>query len=375
MKIVHVITGLNTGGAEIMLWRLLTAFNRRDDIQNVVICMSKPGPVANRILELKVPIHSLNMQPGKINPADILHLAQLLKREKADIIQTWMVHADLIGGISARLAGSPPVVWGIHNPSLDPALTKKSTLRVIKLCAALSGWLPANIISCSRNARDIHIEAGYKASKFEFIPNGFDLLAFQPDPLAHSKLNQSLGIPLDTRNIGLIARFHPQKDVENFIRAAAIINKNFPKVHFILCGDEMTPQNPELASWVSAGALQGNIHLLGRMDNTPEIMAGLDIFALSSLSEAFPLVLGEAMSCGIPCVSTNVGDSAYLIGDTGLIVPPHDSPALAGAIASLLTLPEAQLHELGKNARQRIQDNFSLELMAQSYFNLYKSLS
>ena len=372
LKIVHVITGLNTGGAEIMLWRLLGAMKNQNKITNIVVCMGYPGPLAERIRELDVPLYSLEMQPGKIAPVDILHLAQFLKREKPDLVQTWMYHADFVGGLAARLAGNFPTVWGIHNSSVEIGMIKKSTLLIIKLCAALSAWLPAKIISCSQYAQGIHIGAGYKAEKFIFIPNGFDTQAFQPRPSAHAALCNILDIPENIQIVGLVARFNPQKDIENFIKAAIIVMKSAPDVHFVLCGDDMTASNKELSDWITSGSMQDSMHLLGRRNDIPNIIAGFDIAALSSASEAFPLVLGEAMASGIPCVSTDVGDSAYLIGDTGQIVSPRNAQALATGIINLLSLSENQRKALGEKARQRICDNFSLEKMAFTYSQLYE---
>jgi glycosyltransferase involved in cell wall biosynthesis len=373
IRILHLITGLNTGGAEMVLARLVTHLDPQE-FTSQVVSMLPPGTVAQQIRASGIHIESLEMSAGRITPRDIFRFVQLVRRKKPDIVQTWMYHADFLGGIGAKLAGKFPVVWGIHNSTVDRVSTKKSTRLIIQLCAALSGWAPTKIISVSQRAIDIHVKAGYKAGKFVFIPNGFDLQAFHPIPSAHSELCHSLNISENAKIVGLIARFDPQKDVKNFIDSAAKISKKISEARFILCGDNMTSANQELAKWIRSAGIQEQIYLLGHRNDIPKIMAGLDIAALSSYGEAFPLVLGEAMACGIPCVGTNVGDSAFLIGDTGRIVPPRDSEALAKAISDLLILPPSDREKLGKKARQRIKENFSLEQMVHTYSDLYKNL-
>jgi glycosyltransferase involved in cell wall biosynthesis len=374
IRVLHLTTGLNTGGAEIILARLVTHLDPLK-FKSQVISMLPPGPVADQLQANGIHVMSLNMSAGRITPNAVFRLTQLIRNHKPDIIQTWMYHADFLGGLGARLAGDFPGVWGLHNSTVTPGAIKKSTYLIIKACAFLSNWIPATIISVSRQAIKNHIEAGYNAKKFVFIPNGFDLQAFHPIASAHIQLSRVLGISENSKIIGLIARFDPQKDINNFIKAAAIIRKKIPGVHFVLCGDNMLPSNPILADWIKLANIHDRIHLLGRRDDIPQIMAGLDIAALSSCGEAFPLVLGEAMACGVPCVSTDVGDAALLVGETGKVVPPQNSEALSEAIIDLLYLPQNQIEELGKKARQRIEENFGLEQMVTAYASLYESLA
>jgi glycosyltransferase involved in cell wall biosynthesis len=374
LRITHIITSLDTGGAEMMLYRLAKELKEQQYEQHI-ICLRPLGQIADLLIQAGIPVTSIGMNFGFPSYKNISNLVRLIKDQKPDIVQTWMYHADLLGGIATILAGKIPIVWGIHNSTVDLKLIKFNTFLVIKFCAFLSNWLPTRIVSCSQQAREVHVRAGYKDEKFLFIPNGIDINVFHPNRSAHANLRKYLGIQDDTKIIGLIARFHPQKDIENFLKAADLINEKRPEIHFVLCGDGMTSQNLELARWVSRGHNQNTIHLLGRRLDIPWIMAGLDILALSSsFGEAFPLVLGESMASGIPCVSTDVGDSAYLIGDTGLIVAPRDPRALAGAIMEMISLPDKQIKKMGEDARLRIEQNFSLIKMVDSYLRLYEQI-
>ena len=217
---------------------------------------------------------------------------------------------------------------------------------------------------------------GYAADRMLVIPNGFDLGAFRPDPAAGPTLRRELGIPAPAPLIGLVARFHPQKDHSTFFAAARRLHRTCPDAHFILCGDGITWENPELAAEADQAGLRGCCHLLGRRSDMSFIQAALD-FASSSSStgEGFPNVLGEAMASGVPCAVTNVGDSARIVGETGRIVPPGDPEALVRAWEDLLGLPPEARTALGVAARDRIARQYSLPAIAARYSALYDEIS
>jgi glycosyltransferase involved in cell wall biosynthesis len=207
------------------------------------------------------------------------------------------------------------------------------------------------------------------------LPNGFDLDAFQPDPAARGSVRQELGISEETPLIGLVARFHPQKDHHNFMQAAAQLHARLPNVHFLLCGAGVTPENPALAQWVEEAGLRANVHLLGVRQDVPRLSAALDIATSSSSGEGFPNVVGEAMACGVPCVVTDVGDAALIVGETGRVVPPHDAQALADAWHDLLNAGEDYRYELGMAARRRVQECFSMTTISRRYEQLYEEIA
>lgn len=358
-----------------MLARLLASLSR-DEFRASVIALAGWGPVGDVLKTEGVPVRCLGLSPGRVTPAAFFRLAGWLRELRPDVVHTWMYHSDLVGGLAARLAGSPPVVWGIHNSTLDPQHSRRSTLMVVWLLARLSHWLPARILSCSQAARDIHVRRGYCAEKFQIIPNGFDLSQFQPDPQARTSIRAGLGITDQVPLVGLVARYDPQKDHRNFVLAAERLSRRMPGVHFLLCGDRVTWDNPELTGWIDSAGLRNAFHLLGRRADMPAVMAALDVgTTASAYGEAFPQVVGEAMACEVPCVVTDVGDSGFLVGDTGKIVPARDPVALAAGLEEILTLPAEEHQRLGKAARLRVQENFSLGEICEQYSRVYRELA
>lgn len=373
MKVTHVITGLNTGGAETMLLRLVEQM--RGDFDAEVISLTDIGPVGEQLAARGIPVRALGMRRGIPSPIAVLRLAHMLRASKPDVVQTWLYHADLIGGLAARLAGINRVVWGIHISFLD-AKEKRTTRWTIRASAWLSRRVPRRIVCCAESAREIHARIGYDPTKLTFIPNGFDTVAYRPDEAARTRLRRELGLAADAPLVGCIARFHPQKDHATFIEAAKTLHATMPDVHFVLCGDGLDASNTPLQSWIGEGAFAKRVHLLGRRNDIPSIAAALDVCTLSSAyGEAFPMVLGEAMSCGVPCVATDVGDSALLVGEAGTVVPPRNARALATAWASVLGASETQRAALSRAARSRIESKFSLSTIAGLYADEYRLIA
>lgn len=375
LQITHVITGLDMGGAEMMLFKLLSALDA-EAFQSRVICLREEGSMAERIRGLGIPVESLNMSPGMPSYAALKQLTDLLRQQLPDIVQTWMYHADLLGALAARFAGRLPVVWNIRNSTLDPRTSKRSTRWVVKLLAALSHRWPARIISCSETARAYHIGLGYDAEKMVVIPNGFDVSRFKPDAGVRASLRAELGLPDDALLIGAVGRFDPQKDYPNMIAAAGWLHAAHPDIHFVLCGSGLSPDNTELTGWIESRGLQKVFHLLGRRDDMPRIAAAMDLATSSSAyGEAFANVIGESMSCGVPFVATDVGDASLIVGETGKVVPPQESAALAAAWNALLVLSPEERAALGGAARQRVENCFSLPRVVAKYAVLYRELT
>lgn len=372
-NVCHIITGLNSGGAEMMLYKLLSAMDR-STFSVEVISLTDSGPIGKKIQALDVPVRALGMRRGVPNPLAVLRLVGWLRQSRPAVIQTWMYHADLIGGVAARLAGGVPLAWGIHHSNLDPEGSKCSTIWTAGLCARLSRWLPAHIVCCSEASRRVHTALGYDPDRMVVIPNGFDLTLFKPDLEGGSLIRQELGISEDTMLIGMVGRFDPQKDHLNFIKAAILLQKEIRDVQFLLCGDDITWKNQKLSKWIDGAGLHRYFHLLGRRNDIPRIMTALDIASSSSYGEGFPNVVGEAMACGTPCVVTDVGDSALMVGDTGKVVLPRDPSGLAAAWHDLIVQGEDARRQLGAEARRRVENNFSLPAIVGRYQQLYREM-
>ena len=370
IKVTHIISGLQADGAETVLHSITSRMDATR-FENEVISLTDLGPMAGRLTASGTPVRALGMRPGVANPLRILQLAAWLKKSKPQVVQTWMYHADLIGGTAAWLAGNLPVVWGIHHTNLDPDQNKRSTIWTARACARLSRRLPKRIVCCSEASREAHARFGYSEQKMQVIPNGFDLRRFHPDAEARLWLRQELEIPADALLIGMAARFHIQKGHPNFIRAAASLHSRLPDVHFVLCGKDVDKNNSELTAWIKAADLSTVCHLLGSREDMSCVFAALDVATSSSLSEAFPMAVGEAMACGTPCVVTDVGDSASIVGDMGKVVPAGDSEALAAAWQEMLAGGPAVRQQMGRAARNRVEQRFNIDSIVERYQELY----
>jgi glycosyltransferase involved in cell wall biosynthesis len=372
MKVVFVITGLATGGAEMMLYKLLV---HSTALRNAcVVPLRCGGHLEQPIRELGVAVECLGMKPGVPNPFAVWKLSRLLRDQKADVVSSWMYHADLLAGLAGRLSRIP-VVWGIRNSDFHPSETKRTTRLVIRLCARLSAYLPSKIVSCSTAARDIHVGLGYEEDHFTIIPNGFDLERFRPSEHARASVRSELGVTQDTPIVGLIARFDPQKNHFGFLEAAQKVHERYPDVRFLMAGDGVTTQNDRLRANVERRGLKDVAFMLGRRDDVPRLMASLDVLAVSSsYGEAFPNVIGEAMACEVPCVVTDVGDSASIVGDTGFAVSRDDMSGLAEAVNRILGLPSEQRLALGRRARERVVQRFDIRAVVRSYEAVLKEV-
>ena len=374
ISVLCLITTLNTGGAEMMLYRLMSQLDRTRFKPHVVSLLAH-GPLSDKIRSLGIPVRSLGMRQGIPNPSALFRLARWLRADRPDVMQTWMYHADLLGALAARLAGRTPISWGIHHSDLSAEANRRRTLLTVRACAPISRWLPAKIVCCSEASRSVHAAVGYAAEKMVVIPNGIDPDLFRPDPHARAAVRSQLGLPADAPVIGLVGRFHPYKDHDNFFRAARLLHRRHPEAWFVLCGNGVTWDNPQLVRWIDSAEVRERCRLLGMRDDLPDLNNGFDIASLSSMGEAFPNVVLEAMACGVPCVVTDVGDAARMVGDTGTVVPRRDPRALAEAWSAMLRMDRADRAGLGAAARQRVLDEFSLARAVARYEHLFAELA
>jgi glycosyltransferase involved in cell wall biosynthesis len=375
IKVTHIISNLNEGGAETMLYRLLCRMDT-GRFENEVISLTDFGSLAGKIRLAGVPVRALGMKRGTTNPLPVVRLLQWIRKSKPQVVQTWMYHANLLGGLTARLADNIPVVWGIHQVDLDPQLNKLLTIWTSRGCAWMSGWLPSCVVFVSQVSLLLHTKLGYAAKRMEVVPNGFDLHEFRPDSTARLSLRRELGIAEDAVVVGMAARFHPQKDHRNFIQAAARLHGQMPEVRFLLCGSGIDWQNSRLAGWIETAGIRDFCHLVGPRQDMSRLFAGMDIATTSSSgNEAFPLVIGEAMACGTPCVVTNVGDSALMVGETGRVVAPRNPDALADAWRELIEVGPGIRRQLGITARARVEQHFALSGIVERYQAIYTEVT
>jgi glycosyltransferase involved in cell wall biosynthesis len=216
---------------------------------------------------------------------------------------------------------------------------------------------------------------GYPAAKMIVIANGFDLDQFRPNPAARSRIRAELGVSDNALLIGIAGRFVPLKNHGLFVQAAGIVADKCPSARFLMAGDALDRDNANLAGWIEATGYPDRFHLIGRRPDMADVLAATDLVALTSNTEAFPLVIGEAMATGVPCVSTDVGDAGWLIGETGRIVPRDDPERFADALLDLLDMNAAERHELGCRARRRMEQKFEIRRVAARYDALWHALA
>ena len=421
--VLHVITGLRTGGAERMLCQLLSAMDRQR-WDPVVISLTDGSSPETWLREQGIPVYCLGMQPGRLPSFAVLRkLIRLVRQIRPALIQGWMYHGNLAAQFANFfLSPRAAVLWSIHHSIGELAAEKKTTIQMIRLGARLSG-LPDKIVYASRVSRDQHISLGYCDGKGCWIPNAVDTALFVPSPEARAGVREELGLSPAALVIGSLARYHPMKDHANFLRAAGLLVRRLGDVgaapegavegvegeggmtidemgptgvrcvsgeeggaraadiQFLLAGTGVDAGNAALAALIQEEGLEGRVHLLGERADTARILAALDIFCVSSSrGEALPMVLLEAMSCGVPCVTTDVGDAAAVVGDTGRVVAPRDPGALAAAWEELVMgsarrgTAGAEGRALGEAARQKIIMHYALSVCARSYEELYRSL-
>jgi len=363
-----VITGLNNGGAEAVVFRLCTY----DKVhKHIVVSLIGPGKYGSLLKEKGIEVYSLNMPVGRVTISGLLSLYKLIKEYNPDVVQTWMYHADLIGGVIARLARIRSVFWNIRHTTLEIGKSKGTTILVAKLCAWLSYLVPEKIVCCAHKAEKVHSTLGYDSTKIIVISNGYDLSFFRPSVEKSQAFRAECVIGSDVFFMAMVGRFDIQKDHFNLLRALSIVKQAGYKFKFALIGKSLNSQNIILVDKIHSLGLDKNIILLDQRNDIPKVMNGLDCHVLSSsFGEAFPNVLAEAMACGIPCVTTDVGDAALIVGDTGWIVPPKDSKALARAIMNVMDEKKfkvKQWKERKVSTRKRVEEKFSIERMIEKY--------
>lgn len=372
--VLHVVTGLADGGAEASLDRLCRADEAH---RHHVVSLMDDGRYGAPLRRAGVTVTSLGMPRGRLRLHGVLELLRLLRRERPFVVQTWMYHADLIGGLTARAAGLRNVLWNIRHSDLDAQATRASTRLVARICAALSGRVPRRVICCAEAARLAHVALGYRSERLIVIPNGYDLSALAPDGAAGRSFRASLGISEETPLIGMVARLAAEKDHPNLLAALAAVRREGVSFHAVLIGRDMEQANAALSRMIAEHQLEDVVTPLGPRTDIPAVMSGLNLHVLASQSEGFPNVIGEAMACGTPCVTTDVGDAARIVGNTGWVAPPRDPGALAQAIIDALR----ELEDAGRwtarktAARARIEEHFSLERMVKAYEDVWMETS
>jgi glycosyltransferase involved in cell wall biosynthesis len=372
MKVLHITLGLGNGGAEGALFRLVK-FDKLNE--HVIISIMGDGIYGEQLRALGNEVFSLDIPQGKFQLGCIYTIYKLVKKISPDVVQTWLYHADLLGGVIARVAGVKAVVWGIRHSNLDEKLNSRVIIYIAKISAMFSGILPRKIISCSEKAAEVHIKIGYNEDKMSVIPNGYDLSKLRFSQEARFR-NRTLWGVNDDFVFGMVGRWNPLKDHANFIKAIACIAHNIERpIKCVLVGPGIDDSNTELTALIHKYELKHVVSLIGPTSDINEVMSAFDALVLPSSGEAFPNVVAEAMACSTPCIVTDVGDAALIVNKFGCVVPPVDHIALSVAMEKLICQRDnhESWAELKENCRKRIEDDFSIEKMVSRFDKIWKS--
>ena len=358
MKVLFIITTLDVGGAEkVLLDMLRYSVNR--GVEARVFCLSAPGVLVADIMKLGIGVECFNLRAQPWNLRLFWRMRAAGRRWQPEVVHAWMYHACFAATILHSWWGRPRLLWSIHNTHVGRRDLGLATMMLTRVLALLSGR-PQGIAYVSQAAQRVHEKLGYRPDKSHWLPNGFDTGRFKPGPDgAGTGLRAELGLSDLVPVVGLVSRDGPQKNIDDFFRAATLLAQERPDVHFVCCGMGLDAANRRLQPWLAG--LQGRLHLLGVRRDMPRLYAALTVLLLPSSGESLPNVIGEAMSCGVPCVCTDTGDCAALVGPGGIIVQPLQPAALARACLRLLALPVAEREALGRAARAHIMAQYPLE--------------
>lgn len=370
MKILHIITGLNVGGAENMLAKLIEA--SPDASTEPVLSLLEVGPLGKRIADAGAPVHSLHMARSLPTPTALGRLASVVRKLRPDVIHGWMYHGNLAANLARYWSyGQPPLIWNIRHSVPDPKLEPVRTRALLAASAPLSRG-PATIVYNSAAALTQHTQMGFSGARALVIPNGFDTAVYRPNPFARKALESEFGIGPDTLAVGCIARYHPMKGHDILVESVLRARKRGIDIHLLLVGNELADPPAQLAQRL-AELPADRVSTSGARFDVASWLPGLDLVVVpSGWGEGFPNVIGEAMSCSVPVVATDVGDCAQIVGPSGIVVPPLSIDALADALIDILSLSREERSRLGELGRKRVQEQYSIAKVSEEYHALYR---
>jgi len=362
VKIILFIRALTVGGAERRAALLARGLRGRGHDAKVVVYYGG-GALEDDLRAADVPL----IVVGKSGRWDVFgflwRLVRVLRRERPDVVYSWLPSSNLLALALKPFVPGTGLAWAVCASNLDLSRYDGVSRWAIRAEAWASRFV-ARSIANSQAGRDHAIGAGFPADRLKVVPNGIDTARFHPDRALGLPLRAEWGVDAGQTLIGLVGRLDPMKGHPVFLRAAARLAAGHPEARFVCVGDGAADYRLGLHALATELGLDGKLVWAGTRVDMPEVYNALDIaVSASSYGEGLSNMLGEAMACGLPCVATAVGDSAWVVGDTGIVVLPEAPEALAEALAALLLRRAEQGPELARAARQRIVDRLSVEAM------------
>ncbi len=351
-RVVHVISGLDTGGAEAFLVQLATALKTRGFDQHVV-SVTTPGAHAANLQAAGIPVHALNVGSLTGAMAALGRLAALVRKTQPDVVQGWMYYGDLFAALANRIVpGKRRLFWNLRASNMSEG----GYGRLIRINAALSAW-PNIVIANSQTGLDFHLGRGYRPRATDVIPNGVNIEKFRPDAGDRVAQRAALGLPNDAVVAIHVARLNPMKDHETFLAAM----RKVPQLRGLMVG-----------AGTETLDLPPNVTALGLRTDVDRLYRCADIVASSSaFGEGFSNAIAEGMSSGLVPVATDVGDARLIVGSAGQVVPVRDPDALAEALANAAECPDLEGRKSA--ARARMVENFALDRAVERFAALYEA--
>lgn len=377
MKILHFTTTMGGGGAETMLCNVVENM-LTSGVDSVVVSTTNSEGDNSLVERISTSANFYNLGVNSLaSVAMVRRFWNVLVTEKPDVVQTWMHSSGIVAGTIARICGVKNVVWGIHSRDLlvEEGTPKWREFTMRSLLSSFSKFVPRRIVSCSQVGLETHRDhLGYPNKKLIWIGNGIDTSRFKPDQAERKRWRNQLGIPKDAKVLGFVGRMDPIKDLETFLKAAKQLQTERPDAHIVICGIDEHEIYESVKRSAESLPDHSRVHWLGFQPGVESIYPAFDVIALTSLSEAYPMTLIEAMACGVPCVSTDVGDAKLILGDHGKVVPTRKPSAVLGAVQELLSLSEEDSQTLRENCRESSIARFGLSECAEQYRKLYEEL-
>lgn len=374
--VLHITPSIGGGGAETMLCDLVERMQPGSWRSALVTVDGRPWPERAALLRRCCEEYHDLAADAFLRPRVLWRLRRIIRQVRPDVVQTWMHHADLLGGLSAWLAGVRRIVWGIHCREIhrNPGDSDARMALFRRAIGLVSRIVPARIVSCSMAAIEDHVKLGYPRAKMDWIPNGVSTERFVIDAQAGMATRRELGIPPDVPVIGYVGRFHEMKNLPVLLVAAGLLQHSMPEAHVILLGGAESELDEKSRDALDGLPDRSRVRFLPFRSDVEKVYPAFSVFTLSSRTEACPMTVLEAMACGVPCITTDVGDCARLIGATGRVVTAGDAESLAAAWQEFLRMPAALRTDLGRSARSRVEKKFNIATAARRYEMLYEHL-
>jgi glycosyltransferase involved in cell wall biosynthesis len=366
VKVCFLITSLDYGGAETQLTRIAVRL-KQHGWQVTVVSLLPPEAYVGLLEDAGVTVRTLDMRRGALQPAAAGRLLALLRRERPDILTSFMYHANLLGRLTARLAGVPVVISSIRNENFGGPRRD----RLMRLTDRLADTTTIN----SRLAGEAIVRRRVvPAAKLRIVPNGLDVTRYQDSPADRAEAREGLGIAPGAFLWLAVGRLEEQKDYPTLLAALRLLAGSRPDLRVVVAGHGTLQE--ALETQVRQLGLGNCIRFLGVRNDVPALLAAADALVLCSAWEGLPNIIMEAMAAARPVVATATGGVPELVEEaaTGFLVPARSPSALAGAMEALMALPPDARSAMGQTARERIEAQFSLEQVTGEWHGLFTEL-